>query len=101
MKKLITPLLIIMLCLSCERDIDESLQSSTGIIKETLGSYYQYGTHTLQTNTGDILFALKSNSINLDNYNDIYVEVKGSLIDGYPVEGGPEYMEVKTIKIID
>ena len=99
MRKLILFFALIVICFSCEDDNDTSMKSSSGIIRELQGSFYMYGTHTLESNTGETLYALSSSSINLYEFNDMNVEVKGNLIDGYPVDGGPEYLEVKTVKL--
>lgn len=93
-------ILIIFIGISCDEN-DEYMIVSDGFIIETEASYYQYGTHTLKTGTGEVLYSLTSNSIDLIVYNDVYVEIKGNLIEGYPIEGGPEYLEVKSIKVID
>lgn len=93
-------ILLIFIGISCDES-DEYMIVSDGFIIETEASYYQYGTHTLKTSTGEILYALTSNSIDLMVYNDAYVEIKGNLIEGHPIEGGPKYLEVKSIKVID
>ncbi|RMF01783.1 MAG: hypothetical protein D6772_04330 [Bacteroidetes bacterium] len=54
---------------------------------------YQYGTHTLGG------YALRSSTIDLDQYVDLQVEVIGRKVDGYPLEGGPELIEVERIKV--
>jgi hypothetical protein len=94
-------LVFVIVSFSCNDDADESMMISDGFIVETTSSYYQYGTHTLQTNTGDVLYALRSNSVNLYQYNDTYVKIKGHLINGYPVDSGPEYLDVKSLTIIE
>jgi len=99
MRKLIIYIVLIVLCYSCNDENDDSVITSDGIIVETTGSIYQYGTHTLKSESGETLYALTSSSINLYDYNDFNVELKGRLIEGYPVEGGPEFLEVKSIKV--
>lgn len=59
-----------------------------------------YGTHILVNDTGKTLYALKSANINLDKYIDKKVTVNGDLIAGYPVEGGPDYLNVQAIALI-
>ena len=66
---------------------------TTGLIQKQGITTYMYGTHTITD------YALKSNSINLDNYIDENVSIIGEKIDGYPVDGGPDYIEVKKIKV--
>lgn len=57
-----------------------------------------YGTHVLTNDHGQTLYALKSSSVKLDDYIDKNVEISGSKIEGYPIDGGPEYIEVSKIK---
>jgi len=64
----------------------------TGTIYKQGITTYQYGTHVIKN------YALRSNSIDLDLYIDSVITVVGKKIDGYPVERGPEYIEVKKIK---
>lgn len=70
---------------------------SNGIIKKQGETGYMYGTHVLKDDNGKTLYALKSNIINLDVYIDRKVTVKGDLVDGYTVDGGPDYLNVKSI----
>lgn len=58
-----------------------------------------YGTHVLVDGNGRILYALKSNRLDLDRYVGKEVTVSGELIGGYPVEGGPEYMNVDKLRL--
>lgn len=91
MKKLIFYIALIVLCYSCNDENDDSVITLDGIIVETTGSIYQYGTHTLKSESGETLYALKSSSINLYDYNDSYVELKGRFIEGYSVEGDQNF----------
>jgi hypothetical protein len=59
---------------------------------------YLYGTHRLVNESGKTIFALKSDTIGLDNYIDKKVTITGDLVPGYPVDGGPEYLQVKSIQ---
>ena len=72
--------------------------TAQGNIQPLEGSIWQYGTHTLLDEDGDILYALSSDAVTLDDYNGKKVEVQGSLKEGYPVDGGPPYMEVSVVK---
>lgn len=65
---------------------------------EKLGmSSFQYGTHTLKR--GEKLFALKSDKVNLDAYVNKEVSLKGVKVADYPVENGPDYIDVKEISV--
>ena len=70
----------------------EELLQLKGTIEETGITSYQYGSHTL--NTEDTFYALKSEKVDLDQYIGKEVEVSGSKIEGYPVDGGPDYILV-------
>jgi len=63
---------------------------------EKLGmSTFQYGTHLLKS--GDKTYALRSQKVNLDGYADKEVTLKGTRVDGYPIEAGPDLIEVQEI----
>ena len=84
----------ILLFFSCKkRNIDGQL---TGLLKKQDYTTYQYGSHTLTT--GSATYALTSKAVNLDRYLNRTVIITGDKIVGYPVDGGPEYIDVKTIK---
>jgi hypothetical protein len=68
----------------------------TGTIKEQGITSYQYGTHTLTT--GKAFYAIKSDAVDLDEYLNKKVTVVAEKIEGYPLEGGPEYLLVLEIK---
>ncbi len=67
-----------------------------GLVKKPEVTTYMYGTHTI-SNEGKT-YALKSSTINLDSYINKTVTVKGTKINGYPVDGGPEYIDVKEVE---
>jgi len=67
-----------------------------GVLQSQGITTYQYGTHTINSN--DEVFALKSSNINLDDYLDKTVIIIAEKIEGYPIEGGPNYYEVIKIK---
>ncbi|MDG2343085.1 MAG: hypothetical protein P8L23_00725 [Flavobacteriales bacterium] len=85
--------LISSLSYSCNKSLFSNKVKTTGLIQKQGITTYMYGTHTITD------YALKSNSINLDNYIDKNVSIIGEKIDGYPVDGGPDYIEVKKIKV--
>ncbi len=67
-----------------------------GVIQKSGITIYMYGSHTI-TN-GNKLYALQSIHINLDLYIDQKVKVKGAKITGYPVDSGPELIDVKAVE---
>ena len=68
----------------------------SGVIKKQGMTTYQYGTHTLTIDGKQ--YALKSNTLDLNKYLKQNVTLIGEKIAGYPIEGGPDYIEVIRIK---
>ena len=68
----------------------------SGVVQKPGMTTYQYGTHVL--NADGKTYALKSATLNLDTYVDKNVKVKGTMVEGYPLENGPELLEVTEIK---
>lgn len=64
----------------------------TGTIQQQGMTSYQYGTHTLTND--DTFYALRSEAVNLDEYVDQEVTISAKKIEGYPVDGGPDYLLV-------
>lgn len=79
-------------CLAVKPAADKNLVILKGKI-EVLGmSTFQYGTHIL--NSEGKTYALKSTKVNLKSYEGKDVIVKGLKVAGYPVDGGPELLDV-------
>ncbi|UKT62200.1 hypothetical protein [Pedobacter mucosus] len=68
----------------------------SGTIEKLGMSTFQYGTHIIKTENKT--YALKSNQIKLDSYLDKKVTITGNKVAGYPLEGGPELIDVTLIK---
>lgn len=66
-----------------------------GKIEKPEMTTYQYGTHLLKT--ADKSYALTSKKVNLDLSVGKTVSIKGSKVKGYPIEGGPELIEVDSV----
>ena len=71
-------------------------QSYSGTIEATGITSYQYGTHTLES--GDEFYALKSETVDLSQYEGKNVTLHATKIEGYPVDGGPVYLNVTKVK---
>jgi len=88
--------IITIICLSvvsCDKDVVTADNIViTGIIQKQKITAYQYGSHTISG------YALKSSSVILDDYINQNVTVFGHKIDGYPVDGGPDFIEIEKIK---
>ncbi|PKD21486.1 hypothetical protein APR41_00425 [Salegentibacter salinarum] len=87
---------LIFLSTNCDRQNSEEQMQITGTIESQGITSYQYGTHTL--NTEDEFYALKSEKVSLDEYVGKEVTISGSKIEGYPVDGGPDYILVTEVK---
>lgn len=72
--------------------------AASGTIKKQGMTTYMYGTHVLLDDKGKTLYALRSDSVDLDRYIGRKVTVKGSLVKGYPVDFGPDYLDVKSME---
>lgn len=68
----------------------------SGTIQKQGTTTYQYGTHIIISN--DKQYALKSSTLDLNKYLKQNVTIIGEKIAGYPVENGPEYLEVLKVK---
>lgn len=77
--------------------IEENALEVTGTIREQGITSYQYGTHTITTATGEF-YALKSDTVDLDEYTGKEVSITAEKIEGYPLSGGPEYLQVLKVK---
>ncbi len=95
-------ILIVTVLLSCSKENTADIAKETypfqfkGLLKKQGVTTYQYGTHTI-TGEGKT-FALKSSTINLDAHVDKTLTVKGTKVAGYPVDGGPEFIDVKEVE---
>lgn len=84
-------------CSTTKPSGDKSMIELSGKIQKQGMTTYQYGSHTIQS--GDKTYALKSTAVNLDTFEDKEVILKGTKVPGYPVENGPELIDVKEVKI--
>jgi hypothetical protein len=67
-----------------------------GVIQKTGMTIYMYGTHTISGEGKN--FALQSTTIDLDKYVNKKVVVKGKKMEGYPIDNGPEFIDVKVVE---
>ncbi len=67
----------------------------SGKIEKLEMSTFQYGTHVLKQ--GKKIFALRSTKVQLDSYVDKEVIIKGVKVEGYPVENGPDFIDVQEV----
>jgi hypothetical protein len=72
--------------------------TAEGIIKKNGTTSFMYGTHILVNSEGKTIYALKSDNLKLDDYIGKKLIVKGDLVKGYPVDFGPDYLNVKKVE---
>lgn len=83
-------------------------QMYKGIIQKSNATMYENATHILVGHllNGDAYYnigkqsiiALKSNNINLNNFISEKVIIIGAKIDSFPIENGPDFIEVTSIE---
>ncbi|NEV93983.1 hypothetical protein G3567_07465 [Psychroflexus sp. YR1-1] len=89
--------LCLLTCSTQKKDFNTSpMLEYTGLLQAQGITSYQYGTHTLQTE--DALYALKSERVDLDEYIGKTITLTAEPIEGYPVDGGPTYLNVIGVK---
>jgi hypothetical protein len=82
-------------CSSMKNTGDRGTIVITGKIIPLGMTTFQYGTHMIGAENK--IYALKSIKIKLDDYIDKSVTLEGKKVAGYPLEGGPELIEVSQI----
>lgn len=93
--------LLFVACTTTDVKEDESHSFNyAGLLEPIEVSVWQYGTHTLTTTEGEF-YAVKSDNIDLNKYNNKDVLVDGELISGYPLDSGPEFLDIKDIQAIN
>ena len=91
-------LILAFILISCNNGVGpESSVIPTGTVHKLGASTWMYGTHTLNDSNGRLLYALKSSTVDLDLYDNKQVEILGNPIPGYPVDGGPKYLNVISV----
>lgn len=104
MKNILLILVLSTIFIACEKDQTKNLPAAndpcdifsglceiTGTIQKQGVTSYQYGTHVISGH------ALRSNLVILEDFISRDVTIIGYKIDGYPLEGGPVYIEVTDI----
>lgn len=93
----ITPIfMLLFFTATCSSTTQKDTMEITGIIEPQGITAYQYGTHTISND--DTFYAIKSEVVDLDDYVGKTVTVKAEKIEGYPLEGGPDYLLILKIK---
>lgn len=71
---------------------NQNLIQLSGKIEKLEVSGFGYGSHLI--NSDRKMYALTSKDIDLNKFVGKAVIAKGKKIDGYPLEGGPDYIEI-------
>ena len=69
-----------------------------GVLLELGMTVFQYGSHQLVDDAGDLLYALESTEVDLDKYLKKEVEVIGIFYDMGNLEGGPGLIDVISVQ---
>jgi hypothetical protein len=65
-----------------------------GTIRRQGITTYQYGEFVLIHPDRHIICAMRDGQVKLAEWVGQYVKIEGSTIPGYPIDGGPEYVEI-------
>lgn len=95
---LVFGVMIFMICSSNSLAEEITEITAVGILQKQEITTYQYGTHILVDNN-KTLYALKSSTVVLDKYIAKKVKIHGSIIQGYPVDSGPDYFDVRRVDL--
>jgi len=79
-------------------NMDDTVTAEGTIEKQGITTY-QYGTHVLKEGK-KTLYALTSKTQKLNDYVGKRVKITGTKIDGYPLEGGPVFLEVTSVEVL-
>lgn len=97
MKPVYCILLLGLLLAGCKKSKDTIIGdvTVTGILKAQGATYYMYGTYTIENDNE--FYALNSKTINLYQYKGKTVTITGNKVAGYPVDGGPDLVNVLSV----
>lgn len=96
MKHILTLVAIATIALFSSCSTNKNLVEFTGTVQRLEMSTFQYGTHTIEANS--TYYALKSQELDLNDYNTQTVTIIGEKVEGYPLEGGPVLINVVKVK---
>lgn len=100
MKKIVFIFALILFLVSCDSSVESNnFVLSDGFLKKIEASTWIYGTHTLNDEQGKPIYELKSSNLNLDDFNNKLIRIRGEKIE-HQIGGGPIYVDVKSIDVI-
>ena len=74
--------------------------TAQGTMQDAGITTYQYGQYALVDKSGHTLFALRSSKLDLAQFVGKSVKITGTLVSGYPVDGGPKFLDVKSVSVV-
>jgi hypothetical protein len=84
--------------MSCDSSVESNnFVLSNGFLKKIETSTWQYGTHTLNDGQGKPIYALKRSNLNLDDFNNKEVKIRGEQIKNH-IGGGQYMLMLKALK---
>jgi len=96
--KIINIVTCLFLISNCDNPITNNQISTKGTIQKQSETSYMYGTHIIKNDDENTIYALTSPSIKLGNFEGKNVLIEGKFVEGYPIDGGPKYLEVIDIE---
>ncbi len=86
---------LLLISTACGTSRSDKDNAYSGTIQPAGITSYQYGTHILKAE--NTFYALKSDNIELGDYEGEKVSLQAEKVEGYPVDGGPVYLNVTKI----
>ncbi|MDN3596131.1 hypothetical protein [Zunongwangia endophytica] len=93
---LISSFFLLVITATCNNQKVTSNLKLTGLIEEAGMTTYQYGSHVLRTD--DKTYAITSGKVDLTQLEGQTHTIVAERIEGYPIDGGPEYLKVLEIE---
>lgn len=87
---------LLIFSIACGSSNNDNSKEYSGTIEKTGITAYQYGSHRLITDRER--FALKSEDVDLSQYEGQKVIIKAKKIEDYPIDAGPVYLNVISVK---
>ncbi|WBL25886.1 hypothetical protein [Zunongwangia sp. HGR-M22] len=87
---------LLVITATCNNQKITSNMKLTGLIEAAGITSYQYGSHVLKTD--DKTYALTSGKVDLTELEGQTYTIIAEKVEGYPVDGGPEYLKVLEIE---
>ena len=87
--------ILLLMTIACGSSGSDKNPTYSGTIETAGITSYQYGTHVLKAE--NTFYALKSDKVQLNNYEGENVTIQAEKVNGYPLDGGPVFLKVTKI----